>query len=120
MSYVNVKIPEELKKKIVDALVKVAESGKIKKGMNETTKAIERGVAKLVVIAEDVDPPEVVMHLPLLCQEKNVPCGFVNTRSELGKACGLKVKASSVAVVDPGSAADEVTQVGEQIKALKG
>ncbi|MHA1732238.1 MAG: 50S ribosomal protein L7Ae [Promethearchaeota archaeon] len=118
MSYVNVKLPDELKKKVVDILVKVADSGKIRKGMNETTKAIERGIAKLVVISEDVDPPEVVMHLPLLCAEKKVPCAFVDTKSDLGNACGLKVSCSSVAVVEAGDAEGDIKKLADQIAAL--
>ncbi len=119
MSYVNVKLPDDLKKKVLNALAKVAESGKIRKGMNETTKAIERGIAKLVVISEDVDPPEVVMHLPLLCAEKKVPCAFVKTRAELGNAAGLEVPTSSIAVVEAGDAEGDIKKLGEQISALK-
>ena len=48
------------------------------------TKAIERGNAKFVVIAEDVNPKEVVMHLPVLCDEKQVPYSYVATKKELG------------------------------------
>ena len=46
-------------------IVEVArETGKIRKGVNEVTKAIERGQAKVVIAAEDVNPPEIIMHLP--------------------------------------------------------
>ena len=73
--YVRFEVPPEIAEKAYEALRKARETGgKIKKGTNETTKAIERGLAKLVLIAEDVDPPEVVAHLPLLCEEKKVPC----------------------------------------------
>ena len=63
-SYVKFEVPEELKEKVLQAVEIARNSGKIKKGTNETTKAIERGIAKLVVIAEDVEPEEIVMHLP--------------------------------------------------------
>ena len=54
-------------------LVEMArETGKIRKGINEATKAAERGTAKAIIIAEDVTPPEITMHLPSLCGEKNV------------------------------------------------
>ena len=58
-------------------------TGKIRRGTNETTKAIERGIAKLVIIAEDVTPPEVVAHLPLLCEEKKIPFIFVPTKEDV-------------------------------------
>ncbi|MEM1834113.1 MAG: ribosomal L7Ae/L30e/S12e/Gadd45 family protein, partial [Thermosphaera sp.] len=76
--YVKFEVPAELAEKVYEAVKKVKETGgKIKKGTNETTKAVERGQAKLVVIAEDVDPPEIVAHLPLLCDEKKIPYVYV-------------------------------------------
>ncbi len=77
-------------------------NGKIEKGTNEVTKAIERGTAKLVVYAKDVNPKEVVLHLPLLCKEKNIECGEVDSKQKLGIAAGLNVGCSSVAVIDFG------------------
>ena len=80
------------------------ETGKIRKGINETTKAIERNTAKLVVAADDVDPPEVIMHLPVLCDEKKIAFVKVPSKSELGRAAGLDVGSAAVAVVEPGEA----------------
>ncbi len=104
MSYVKINIPDKLKKKVIDTISNVSSTPetKIKKGMNEVTKSIERGIARLVIIAEDVDPPEVVFHLPLLCDEKNIPYIFVNTKKDLGKAVGLKIDTSSLAIIIPG------------------
>lgn len=84
-------------------LIEVAKSsGKIKKGSNEVTKALERGIAKLVVIAQDVSPPEIVMHLPLIAKEKGIPCITVPTKEELGIASGMSVGTTAVAVVNEG------------------
>ncbi len=104
MSYVKINIPDKLKKKVIDTISNISSTPetKIKKGMNEVTKSIERGIAKLVIIAEDVDPPEVVFHLPLLCDEKNIPYIYVNTKKDLGKAVGLKIDTSSLAIIIPG------------------
>lgn len=85
-------------------------TGKIKKGTNEVTKAIERGVAKLVVYAKDVTPPEVIMHLPLLCKEKSIPCVEVPSKEELGAAAGLQVGTSAVAVTEAGEAAANIKE----------
>ncbi len=79
-------------------------TGKIKKGANEATKAIERGVAKLVVYAKDVHPAEIVMHLPLLCKEKAVKCVEVPTKEELGIAAGVRVGTAAVAIINEGEA----------------
>ena len=49
---------------------KARKTGKVDKGINEVTKAVEREVAKLVVVASDIDPKELTQHIPLLCKEK--------------------------------------------------
>ena len=77
-------------------------SGKIKKGTNEVTKSIEKGIAKLVVVAKDTSPQEIVMHLKPLCNEKNIPFVEVDSKEELGAAAGLQVSTSAVAVIQEG------------------
>lgn len=72
----------------------------VRKGTNETTKAIERSSAKLVMIALDVDPPEIVGHLPLLCEEKKIGYVFIPSKKELGKSCGLEVGVASAALTE--------------------
>jgi len=86
-------------------------TGKIDKGINEATKAIERGVAKLVVYAADVSPKEIVAHLPVLCKEKGIPCQEVDSKQKLGLAVGIKVSASAVAVIEAGEAAKEISSL---------
>lgn len=80
--------------------------GKIKKGCNETTKAIERGIAKLVFYAKDTNPKEIVQHIPILCKEKGIKCVEVESKEKLGIAAGLNVAASSIAIIDFGNAED--------------
>jgi len=87
-------------------------TGKLRKGSNEVTKALERGQAKLVVYAQDVSPKEIVLHLPLLAKEKNVPCVEVGTKEELGAAAGLNVGTAAVAVVQEGNAKDLIKELG--------
>ena len=77
-------------------------NGKIEKGTNEVTKAIERSTAKLVVYAKDVSPKEIVQHLSLLCKEKGIQCAEVESKQKLGVAAGLNVGCSSVAVIEFG------------------
>jgi len=89
-------------KKILEVVELARETGKLRKGVNETTKAVERGEAKLVVVAGDVTPPEIVMHLQPLCEEKNIRYAKVETKLELGRAAGIQVGSSSIAVVDAG------------------
>ena len=79
-------------------------TGKIDKGTNEVTKAIERGNAKMVVVAEDVSPKEIVQHLNALCKEKGIPCEMVDSKKKLGIAAGINVSTASVAIIDAGKA----------------
>jgi len=118
--YVRFEVPPEVAEKAYEAVRKARESGgKVRKGTNETTKAVERGVAKLVVIAEDVDPPEVVMHLPLLCEEKKVPYIYVPSKKRLGEAAGIEVSAASVAIVEEGEAKDLVSDLAKSYSDLR-
>lgn len=89
-------------------------TGKVDKGTNEVTKAIELGVAKLVVYAKDVEPKEIVAHLGVLCKEKNIPCVEVDSKQKLGIAAGLGVGSSSVAIVNAGEAEAEIAQLKKQ------
>lgn len=112
-------VPEELANKALEAIELTRTTGRLKKGTNEVTKIIERGTAKLVVIAEDVTPKEVVMHLPYLCEEKNTPYIFIKQQKELGAACGIGVACAAVAIVDPGKSSDLIADVAEKVNALK-
>lgn len=61
----------------------------LKKGANEATKTLNRGIADLIIMAADVEPIEIVLHLPLLCEDKNVPYVFVPSKALLGRSCGV-------------------------------
>ena len=102
-----------MSEKAYEAVEIARTTGKIKKGTNETTKAIERGEAELVVAAGDVTPPEVIMHLPLLCKDKNIPFVKVSSREELGAAAGLQVATSSIAIVKSGEAKPLIKELSE-------
>ncbi|MBW3021193.1 ribosomal L7Ae/L30e/S12e/Gadd45 family protein [Candidatus Woesearchaeota archaeon] len=97
--------------RFLEAIESAKASGKLKKGVNEVTKALERGVAKLVVYAGDVSPKEIVMHLPILAKEKNVPCGEVASKEELAAAAGLPRPTSAVAILDIGKAKDVLKEL---------
>ena len=117
--YKKFDIPEEIVKESLNILETAVKTGKIRKGTNEVTKAVERGQALLVYIAEDVNPPEIVMHLPLLCEEKKIAYTFVPKKTELGKTAGLKVGAASIAIVDAGEAKQSVTALANKLAELK-
>lgn len=118
-TYVKFSIPDELREKQSGILEKIKKTGKVRVGINECTKAIERGTAKLVVLAEDVSPPEIVMHLPVLCQEKNIPITFVKTKKDLGEKAGIGVSTSAIALIEEGEAKKELVDLVKKLKELK-
>lgn len=96
-------------------IIEVAKkTGKVKKGTNEVTKVIEKGLAKFVAVAEDVSPKEITMHIPLLAKEKGIPCRMVPSREELGSAAGLTVPTVAVAVVEEGDSKDLIKSLKEE------
>jgi len=122
MSYVKFKVPDALKNGIKSFLDKVSgtRDSKIRKGMNEVTKSIERSLAKLVIMAEDVTPPEILFHVPLLCDEKVIPFCYVSTKKELGNSARINVPSSAIAIENVGTGNDrELEDILKKIEALK-
>jgi large subunit ribosomal protein L7Ae len=109
-------VSKEVAERVFEAIEVAKATGKISKGTNETTKAIERGTAKLVVAATDVQPKEIVMHLPLLCKEKNIPYAEVSSKEELGAAAGLEVGTGAVAVIAEGEAKPIIQELARELK----
>ena len=117
--YVKFEVSKEIADAAYEALQIASKTGMVRKGTNETTKAIERAQAKLVIIAEDVDPPEVVAHLPLLCEERKIPYIFVPNKEKIGNAVGIDVPAASVCIVKEGEATGLVKEIVARIEQMK-
>ena len=109
-------LPKEVISKVYEAVELAKKTGKLKKGINEVTKAVERGIAKLVVIAKDVNPPEIVMHLPPLCKEKEIPLVNVPSKDELGASAGLSVGTAGIAIVQEGDARSLIKEITSRLK----
>lgn len=118
--YVRFEMPEELTKKVYELIEKARDTGKIRKGTNETTKAIERGEAKLVVMATDVSPEEILAHIPYLCEEKNIPYAYAPSKDELGRASGLEVASASIAIIDEGEGKELLAEIVKKVNEIKG
>jgi large subunit ribosomal protein L7Ae len=117
--YVDFDVPADLEDDALEALEVARDTGSVRKGTNETTKAIERGNAALVYVAEDVTPEEVVMHLPELCAEKEIAYLFVGTQDDVGHAAGLEVGSAAAAIVDTGEAAGDVDDITAKLEELQ-
>lgn len=109
-------VSKEIIDKTFEAIEIAKSTGRIKKGTNEVTKCIERQTAKLVAVAKDVNPPEIVMHLPLLGKEKGVPVVVVGSKEELGAAAGVSVPTASVAVIKEGDAGKLIKEIVAGLK----
>jgi len=116
---VKFKVSKELNDKILQLVETARNTGKIRKGMNETTKAVERGIAKLAVIAGDVEPEEIVMHLPVLCDEKKIPYVYTSSKVELGRSAGIDVASAAICIIDPGEGKDALKEVLQKIEEIK-
>lgn len=117
--YVDFDVPADLAEDAIEALQVSRDTGSVKKGTNETTKAIERGNAELVYVAEDVQPEEVVMHIPELCDEKEIPYVFVETQDDIGHAAGLEVGSAAAALTDAGEAESDVEDIANKLGELR-
>ena len=71
---------DELTGKILRLSQQAVNYKQLKKGANEATKALNRGQAEFVVLASDAEPLEILLHIPLLCEDKNVPYVFVQSK----------------------------------------
>ena len=110
-TYVKFEVSNEVVAKTYEALQLAKQSGVIKKGANEVTKSVERGLASFVVIATDVEPEEVVMHIPMICEQKKIAYTYVPSKQELGKAIGLIVPCAAIAVENQGTATAQIKDI---------
>jgi large subunit ribosomal protein L7Ae len=117
--YVKYETPKDLVNAIYEAVRLAKQSGIVRKGTNETTKAIERGISKLVIIAEDVEPPEVVAHLPILCDERTSKYVFVPSKKELGNALGIEVGSAAATIIDAGESQQIIEQITSSVDNIK-
>ena len=117
--YVKFEVPKEIADKVYEALEVARDTGKIGKGTNEVTKNIERNNVALAVFAEDIEPAEIVAHLPILAEEKEIPYAYLPTKEEFGEAAGLNVGTASACIIDAGEGQELVNEIVEKVAELK-
>mmetsp|Transcript_31358 Transcript_31358/g.52679 ORF Transcript_31358/g.52679 Transcript_31358/m.52679 type:complete len:129 (-) Transcript_31358:105-491(-) len=104
----------QLQNSILDIVQQASNYKQLKKGANEATKTLNRGIAEFIVMSADTEPLEILLHLPLLAEDKNVPYVFVSSKQALGRACGV-----SRPVIACSITSNEGSQLKTQINALK-
>lgn len=99
---------------ILDLVQQATNYKQLKKGANEATKTLNRGIADLIIMAADTEPLEILLHLPLLCEDKNVAYVFVPSKVALGRACGVSRPVVSCSILS-----NEASQLSAQIQNIK-
>jgi len=71
-------------------------------------------------MAADTEPLEILLHLPLLCEDKNVPYVFVPSKIALGRACGVSrpVIAASITTNAESQLKPQILKMKEAIEKL--
>lgn len=92
----------------------------LRRGANEATKTLNRGLSEFIVMAADAEPLEIILHLPLLCEDKNVPYVFVRSKQALGRACGVSrpIIACSVTSNEGSQLKNQIVSVQQDIEKL--
>ncbi|MGM5483337.1 MAG: ribosomal L7Ae/L30e/S12e/Gadd45 family protein [Nanobdellota archaeon] len=109
-------LSKEQAEKVFTSIEVARSTGKVKKGINEVTKEMERANAILVAFAADANPPEITMHLSVLGKEKDIMTVKVPSKEELGAAAGLPVSTVAVAVVNAGDAKKDIEAMKADFK----
>eukprot|EP00301_Raphidiophrys_heterophryoidea_P021927 c6204_g1_i1.p1 GENE.c6204_g1_i1~~c6204_g1_i1.p1 ORF type:complete len:126 (+),score=33.99 c6204_g1_i1:77-454(+) len=104
----------QLSIQILELVQQAGNYKQLRKGANEATKTLNRGLSEFIVMAADAEPLEILLHLPLLCEDKNVPYVFVPSKMELGRACGVSRPVVACSVLT-----NEQSQLKNQIQTLK-
>jgi U4/U6 small nuclear ribonucleoprotein SNU13 len=109
-----------LTQKILELVQQASNYKQLRKGANEATKTLNRGISEFIVMAADAEPLEILLHLPLLCEDKNVPYVFVRSKQALGRACGVSraVIACSVTVNEGSQLKPQITAIQQSIEKL--
>jgi len=103
-----------LTNQILDLVQQASHFKQLKKGANEVTKTLNRGIAEFIVLTADTEPIEILLHLPLLCEDKNVPYVFVPSKAAVGRACGVTRPVIACSVTT-----NEARDLNSQIQTIK-
>ena len=104
--------PKDIQEQVYELVKAIGKDGrgKIKKGANEVTKAAERGIASMIVMAETVNPGELLAHVPMICKEKGIPFIYVEDQGYLADSAGMTAgtRTAAVAVLDVDKEAQDI------------
>ncbi|HOB29090.1 MAG TPA: ribosomal L7Ae/L30e/S12e/Gadd45 family protein [Bacillota bacterium] len=82
-----------------ELIARVSQAGQKVVGTKQTLKALEKGEAVMVLLAKDAEE-KISAPVAALAENKGVKVHYIETMSELGKICGIKVKAAAAAIIE--------------------
>ncbi|EAA12564.4 AGAP008163-PA, partial [Anopheles gambiae str. PEST] len=111
---------QALTSKIMTLIQQAVNYKQLRRGANEATKTLNRGLSEFIVMAADAEPIEIILHLPLLCEDKNVPYVFVRSKQALGRACGVSrpIVACSVTIDEGSQLKSQIVSIQQEIERL--
>ncbi|KAF8621576.1 hypothetical protein AX15_007602 [Amanita polypyramis BW_CC] len=92
---------KKLLKKLHKTIKKASKARQVKRGVKEVVKGIRKGDKGLLILAADINPIDIISHLPVLSEEAQIPYVFVPSKEELGHASSTK-RPTSCVMVCPG------------------
>jgi len=111
---------DKLTQQLLDLVQQASHYHQLKKGANECTKTLNRGISEIVVLAADASPLAILLHLPLLAEDKNTPYIFVPSKVALGRACGVarSVIAASITTNEASDLVAQIRQIKQAVERL--
>ncbi|KAJ3510989.1 hypothetical protein NLJ89_g4361 [Agrocybe chaxingu] len=89
---------KKLVKKLHKTIKKASKARQVKRGVKEVVKGIRKGEKGLLVLAADINPIDIISHLPVMSEEAQIPYIFVSSKEELGHASSTKRPTSCVMI----------------------
>lgn len=92
-------VSKKLNKRVLKVVKKAAKTKQLKRGVKEVVKALRKGQKGLCLIAGDISPIDVITHVPILCEEQDVPYVYVPSKEDLGTAGSTKRPTSCMLIL---------------------
>lgn len=80
----------KLTKKLFKVVKQAMEKKKLHRGLKNVEKAIRKGGTGLCILAGDVTPIDIYCHIPIVCEDRNIPYCFVPSKRNIAASIGAK------------------------------
>ncbi|KAJ0756932.1 putative 50S ribosomal protein L30e [Helianthus annuus] len=104
---------KKLSKRTLKLVRKAAEHKCLKRGVKEVVKSIRRGNKGVCVIAGNITPIDVITHVPILCEEAEIPYVYVTSKEVSLLYCNhLVLSCTSVLMCKPQMKTEDLANAG--------